>query len=478
MKLFKGFIFSFLLIFSSSFYATDLVVNSSGQSGTYTTLSAALTAAASSGDRILIPSTITFIEDITINKSVDIMPLTADNYFYLEGDINVTSNAGLEIRILGMNFSGDLVCSSGTATETNRCHLYFIDCNVTDPGVLELNAEISGLVFHVLYCYMPDVSVSFKFGEIIASHLDNFRVSYTDNNNYNDTIKIIANIFESSTTKNISVSFSAYSSDIVFSSFDSFSHYYFISNNYFRYGTGYNSASLLSLFASDTVGNGFNTISNNTLVNNNNSYTNSARGNCISFNQAHSYSNGSYTYWNRPNTNVINNIFQWNSYYNNPMEPAIGLGTNGYTISGISLPFVKYNVFSKGDENFSTSPGNFTQGNIHGLFPTTSSSSDFTIDNYNYTGSSSLYVPGSGYFDYYSGKGLSGVGVNTGLNSASSYDLDMTRNDPGTYGGPYSMENYWDSTATGKARVYNLDMPFEIWSGQTPTIKASAVHTK
>ena len=52
----------------------------------------------------------------------------------------------------------------------------------------------------------------------------------------------------------------------------------------------------------------------------------------------------------------------------------------------------------------------------------------------------------------------------------------MTRNDLGTYGGPYSWDNYW-STASGSARIYNLDLPFEIWSGQ-PNVKADAVHQK
>ena len=57
------------------------------------------------------------------------------------------------------------------------------------------------------------------------------------------------------------------------------------------------------------------------------------------------------------------------------------------------------------------------------------------------------------------------------------YDLDMTVNDRGIYGGPYSIDNY-QSTAVGKARVYDLEMPFEIWNGQTPQVKAKAVHTK
>ena len=69
--------------------------------------------------------------------------------------------------------------------------------------------------------------------------------------------------------------------------------------------------------------------------------------------------------------------------------------------------------------------------------------------------------------------------VNQGSPSLQYYDIDLTRNDIGTFGGPYSIKNYHsDSTSLGKARVYDLDMPFEIWSGQTPTVKAKGTHTK
>ena len=43
--------------------------------------------------------------------------------------------------------------------------------------------------------------------------------------------------------------------------------------------------------------------------------------------------------------------------------------------------------------------------------------------------------------------------------------------------GPYSIDNYINTT-NGKSRIYDLDIPFEIWSGQTPTVKAKGVHTK
>jgi hypothetical protein len=452
-------------------YATDLVVNSSGQAGTYTTLSAALSAAASSGDRILIPSTITLIEDITINKSIDIMPQTEGNYFYLEGDINITATAGLEIRILGMNFSGDLVCSSGTATETNRCHLYFIDCKVTDPGTTDISAEQIGLAFHVLYCYMPDTNVSLKFGEIIGCHLNNFIVSNTDQSFYDDTIKILANIFDSRNYSTISTSFPSYTTKEIYSCYDNSSHYYIIANNFFKF-SNYSNANRtkLSIFGSNNVGNGKNEIINNTIVSSISPGNYAQLGMALTF---HNDYDGSVK-WSRPNTDVLNNIFIGNSWdsFNTYL---VGLDVAG----AISLPFIKYNCFSNGGGLSSDYYSDNINNGIHELSPRGDAHIPalLVIDPSNYNMTSATFNS-TGYVISKNGRGVGGITTNSGKNEANSYDLDMTRNDLGTYGGPYSMENYWDSTATGKARIYHLDMPSEIWSGQTPTIKATAVHKK
>jgi hypothetical protein len=497
MKKFYITLFASLLFVTN--YATDFVVNSSGQPGTYTTLSAALSAAASSGDRILIPSTITLLEDITINKSIDIMPQTEGNYFYLEGDINITANAGLEIRILGMNLSGNLVCSAGTAVETNRCDLYFIDCNITDPGISELDANVNGLGFHVLYCNIPDIHVYFRFGEIIGSKLKGFYVKPGDGVNYGDTIKIISNLIISSDyfdadtiLPNCSFPFYAgqtnYDNDDLYALnvFDNMDHYYFISNNLIKDDDLSSSATLIAFFGTDTITSGGNLINNNTFIGEdgnhywNDSYKNGYSIECL-LNFYDTYqstaASGSYgcpsVFWERPNTTVINNIF-FGGFSNNYSSygKAIGNGRSNdvsCTANLKSIPFIKYNLFSNG----ASASNLFPAGNLVNLFPP-----DFTVDPYNYSVQSTVYTTTNTTFDNNNGKGLTGAVIDGGKNEASSYDIDMTRNDLGTYGGPYSMENYWDSTATGKARIYHLDMPSEIWSGQTPTIKASAVHKK
>ena len=69
------------------------------------------------------------------------------------------------------------------------------------------------------------------------------------------------------------------------------------------------------------------------------------------------------------------------------------------------------------------------------------------------------------------------VTANAGHPGIRYFDIDMSRNDIGIYGGPYSWNNYWGSS-TGKGVVYDLDMPFEYWTGQSATINAKAAHQK
>lgn len=75
------------------------------------------------------------------------------------------------------------------------------------------------------------------------------------------------------------------------------------------------------------------------------------------------------------------------------------------------------------------------------------------------------------------GRGTSAIAIDAGSPSIQYYDIDLTRNDRGTFGGPYSIDNYL-APLTGNARVYDLNMPFEIWSGQTPQVKAESTHMK
>lgn len=54
-------------------------------------------------------------------------------------------------------------------------------------------------------------------------------------------------------------------------------------------------------------------------------------------------------------------------------------------------------------------------------------------------------------------------------------DIDLSRNDAGCYGGPYTMANYFPQTFNGVPRVYFVDMPHRVIKGSTFSVSAEGV---
>lgn len=69
-----------------------------------------------------------------------------------------------------------------------------------------------------------------------------------------------------------------------------------------------------------------------------------------------------------------------------------------------------------------------------------------------------------------------GTGSDTGHPSHFFYDIDMTRNDVGTGGGPYSTTNYPTSSGSAKAFIYYLDMPTDLFPNDNIQINAEGYH--
>lgn len=74
--------------------------------------------------------------------------------------------------------------------------------------------------------------------------------------------------------------------------------------------------------------------------------------------------------------------------------------------------------------------------------------------------------------------GTTGTNTNTGNPNHEYYDIDLTINDRGRNGGPYSIQNYVPSInpSNGKAFIFDLEIPADIFTGQGVTIKASGYH--
>ena len=412
----------YILLISLTFLvnanAADLYVNSSGASGTYTSLGAAIQAA-NDGDRIIISTLMNLVENVTINKSVTINSATSGSMFVLNGTMTIQAAANKEIRVIGGDIT-TLNFTSGTASDSTACKFYLVDSQLDN----DINANIYGLSLNILYCQMGSVYVNMKFGSIIGSELSNFRLSSGSGTAQNDTTYIIANKFTARCR--------IYNQD----------HNYFIANNFFNVSNDLQ----LYLSYSKPSNSGWNNIVNNTFARYSNGY--SAYGNNLYLENSRDFSN----------LNIFNNFFRHNNnssssnYYNSHI---------GYSSIQTSYqPSVQYNVFSC--PNWTSSAGVYWNSSLN--------SSDFN----NYFQNTSSYT-----YSTTDGRVTAGTNaINNGNPSIQYYDINMTRNDMGTYGGPFTWQNYHDTTANGRARVFDLDMPFEIWMGQSPTIKANAVHKK
>jgi hypothetical protein len=67
--------------------------------------------------------------------------------------------------------------------------------------------------------------------------------------------------------------------------------------------------------------------------------------------------------------------------------------------------------------------------------------------------------------------------INKGNPNHEYYDIDLTVNDRGRTGGPYSTLNYNPITsATGKAFIFDLEIPADLFPGQAVDIKAKGYH--
>jgi hypothetical protein len=378
--------------------AADIYVNNSGQVGTYTTISAAITAAVA-GDRIFVSPYGVYTENLTIAKSLTLTSAVANTRFSVVGSVTVTSAPNQDVIIIGGEFSSGIYGNTGSATLAVKGNLTISDCysvSFTSDNYIKtklLYSRTSG-----------GGGASIHHGIIAGCDLESINVADGPNTSTGDTLFIIGNIINSG---------------ISWLNNDNF---FLIANNYLKSGR---------IYISNTVYNASvnNIISNNTVI-----YPyciNCSTEGLISIN----------TLSNKNNIHLLNNILQTNGQAPGIYVPAGGTGS----VQG----FYNYVAASTTGNNWSPIIGNTI---------ITAASPVLTFDNF--------------------GKCTDIVGaVNAGSPALQYYDIDLTRNNRGTFGGPYSIDNYWN-TANGRARIYDLKMPFEIWNGSTPSIKAEGTHIK
>lgn len=267
---------------------------------------------------------------------------------------------------------------------------------------------------HVLFCDLGTSSLNIRHGEIRGCQTGQITIADGPNAGVGDTLFIVGNVFNSG-----------------YLTWSNNDNYFYIANNYINQGNTY-CLYITNHHYSSAVNNN---IYNNTFSNigNSTSYRTPIRS------VSTSNLDNIYAY-----NNILENRYASNSDYARVLYAS---GQSGGTIK------LYYN-YLRGYSNAITTGGTKVVGNT----------------SVNYTGANlTLAADGSCNSATYC--------VDQGSPALQFYDIDLTRNNRGTFGGPYSIDNY-TATGTGSARVFDLDMPFEIWSGQTPQVKAESTHTK
>ena len=413
-------------LLANNLYAVDIFVNPNILPGTvpntYTTLVAGLNAS-NNGDRVFIKSGSYTTQAITLTKSLIISPDTSGGSVTMSDGFYVEGFAGMKLQILGIT-APYLTANPGSPTSADRAKIYVIDCHFGNLSIDQNNYDLSCARTWV------DNNTSFRKGSFVISKTNNLYVNAEPGGgNVADTINkimIVADTIAGSLLYNC----------------DNFKM--LIANNLLKH--------LLVTKWNWYTGN-TNYIINNEFVN----------GNSLHF----PIENVPYY-----NFDVSNNMFNSFSYLTQ-------FATTGCTCSWRLYHWVY------GNTNFPIgySPGGGCGTNCNYTNPDANSCPFPNID-----------VPGIFRWSY-NGFTISGAGtlgnlafvnipgstniINSGNPESQFYDIDLTLNDRGREGGPYSILNYLPSAnpSNSKAFIFDLEIPTTLQpSTQSIKVRAQGYH--
>ena len=453
------------LLFCVPAKSADLYVNNSGQSGTYTTINLAL-AASSSGDRIFVSPLNFYPENLVITKSLTIAPTTASSKISLDGTIQIQPIPGMEVTIIGFEADAiNLSTVAATTSQTSTATLNIISSQFNSNSLLAAvgfkvnvhDTEFKG-EFRAYYC---NLTKSIVRGLLRIPNINNIGAANTS-----DTIRVIA----------------CWLNSVEYNTHD---YHLFASNNYVK--------SSLNMYRMPGIG----VSGRSTIVN---SYIGTIQY------LVDPTRNKDWSKLDIYNTQAANiwAMYRYtrttvsSGYVSNNYSP-VNYFNNSSTSNSSYVYDYPYNWSNSGNVNGTKTPNVLYCQTTLSDFSTTSSTSTSTRGFYpkeNLTGiTSKTDLAGSIHYVLPSSPiGLTAVddvknptwidqfiGTYEDLGSPASNftDLDLTRNDIGILGGSHSWLNYWynDTVSTGNAVIRWVDLPSEIWPGQTVNLKAEAVHT-
>jgi hypothetical protein len=184
-------------LFTSMVSAADLYVRDLGAGGSYSTISAAITAA-NDGDRIIIrpkAGSLPFIENLTIDKSLSFVSEINFSKYILQGTITVTPAAGRVVTINNLQISGTNAISVSGDTTGGRTTLNIL--NSTTAGV---NTGVANTTLNMSGC--TGAAIAMTHGRITGNKITSIAINTTtiDTNPSTDDIEIIANAISANGT--------------------------------------------------------------------------------------------------------------------------------------------------------------------------------------------------------------------------------------------------------------------------------------
>lgn len=226
-------IVTFIAFSTNHLFATDRVVQQGGPVGTYTSISAAITAAVD-GDNIVINNRIDglpWLESISINKSLTFVSAVDNIQWWMEGNVSITMAEGRQITILGMRNTNGSISRNGTVP-VNRTVVNILYCDITG----NINMSTGGINLYLGSTKAQ--AVEFSYGKIYGNDL-RYLYLYSDAVSSEDVIQIIGNRLGIHTTTSTALYLT------------STTQYVYFSNNYVKGTT--NASSITGLRNGATV---------------------------------------------------------------------------------------------------------------------------------------------------------------------------------------------------------------------------------
>jgi len=179
------------LLLVTNAFAIDRIVQENGPAGTFSTISAAISAAID-GDRIIIYPKIgdnPYVENITIDKTLELASAQDGVRYKIQGDISLIALNNRTISIIGAQLTSGNITGASAGWRTN---VNIMGCILDGGNISFTNQYYVNVVSNIL----QNGSIAIAHGSIIGNDLQTELRNITISNSTsipNDTMNIIAN---------------------------------------------------------------------------------------------------------------------------------------------------------------------------------------------------------------------------------------------------------------------------------------------